>query len=73
MRYQPGDKVRVIDSQNIQGMKAFIGKICTIKKDKGYAYELEENRYVWAHGWLELVPDIKITIDEEEFSTLFGN
>jgi len=73
MRYQPGDKVRVINSQNISGMKNFIGKICTIKRDKGYAYELEENTYVWAHGWLELVQEDTIVIDEKEFSILFGN
>jgi len=58
MKFNKGDIVEIIDSQDVNGMKELIGSIQIIDRycthtDDGDWYLLKDNSYIWSSNWLQ--------------------
>ena len=71
-KFKPGDKVIIIDSQDIRQMRELIGSICTVKGITTYdGYQLEGNTFVWLESWLEFYDNYEIS--ETDLMNCFKN
>ena len=69
MKFNKGDIVEIIDSQDIPGMKQLIGSIQAVDRyythiDNEEWYILSDYTYIWSEKWLKPVNSFELNEDD---------